>query len=388
MDWFDLASKTREAVKTWGGEIVLIFHNDADGLASGTLAKIGLEAMGKKPTMYCIEKMYPEIVEKIHAHHGNALFIYADIGSGEIEFLERVNQGRVIILDHHKTNPPTTGSIINLDPELFGMNGGEDACGATLTYLFFKEYIPREYIDLALVGMQEIPGEPRGLNELVVKEYGKDPKKKLDRFGKIPKSVSRDLTILGSVGYYQGGVSLGLELAEKGYTKNIKDKIKEFEDRRKAVVRGLLYSLKLKETKNVQWFDAGDAFKGMGTKTIGTFCSFLVHKNIAPNKVLLGFMNVEKKIPKLNGIELELTGNYSKVSARAPDLVKARITGGGIPGLGRLLAKACSDLGGFADGHDFAASGIIPRGKQEALVLEIERELGGEEQKGLGSWIS
>ncbi len=387
MGWFDAASKAREVVKAWTGDVVLVFHDDADGLASASIAISALSQMKKEPVLYCIEKMYPEVVKKIHESHKNDLIIYLDIGSGEIDLLDSL-PGRVIILDHHKTKQPTSNRVANLDPELFGISGDSEACSATLAYLFFKPLASIEkFMDLAIVGMQEIPGEPRGLNELVVKEFGKPVNSKLERFGKIPRSVSRDLTILGSVGYYSGGVEVALKLARNGYSREIKARIKDLEEKRKAVVRELVRSLKLKETKNVQWFDAGDAFKGMGVKTIGSFCSYLVHRNIAPDKILLGAMNVEKSIPRLNGIELELSRSYSKVSSRVPEVAKARIAGKEIPGLGVLLSKACSRIGGFADGHDFAASGIIPRGMMQNLVSEIERELEGGEQKGLGGWF-
>ncbi len=384
--WLNAASSAREIVKN-AKDIVLVFHNDADGLASGTIAKVALERLGIKPTMYCLEKMYPEVVETIHKHHGSALFIYTDIGSGEVDLIERVNKGTVIILDHHKTKKAKTSNTINLDPELFGMNGGEDACGATLAYLFFKDLADiHEYIDLAIIGMQEIPGPPRGLNKTVAGEYGKPIEhQKLERFGKIARSVSRDLTVLGSVGYYTNGVIAGMELAENGYTKEIKEKIRELEEKRKSVVRSLVNNIRLNETMHVQWFDAGSAFEGMGTKTIGTFCSYLVHRAIAPDKILLGFMDVGDKIPRINGIELEISGNYTKVSARVPEAAKENIKSGEWPGVGELMSRSCREVGGFGDGHDFAASGVVPKDAKEKLVQAMEREL--TKSKGLNNWV-
>ncbi len=384
MDWLESASRAEAKVKSWNGDVVLVFHNDADGLASGALAKLAMGKLGKKATMYCLEKMYPEVISKIHEHHKGSLFLYLDIGSGEVEMLEETGD-EVIIIDHHKTKTPNSDSVMNLDPELFGMSGDKDACGATMAYLLFRDIIGKEYSDLAIVGMQEIPGEPQGLNRLAVEDYGKDPKGKLERIGKVPRSVSRDLTVLGSVGYYTGGVKLGLDLAIHGYSKEIKQVIKELDEKRKSIVRELVASLKLKETKYIQWVDVGDAFRGMGTKTVGTFCSYLVHRGIAPNKILLGFMNVENKIPRIDGIELELEGNYVKVSARVPDMAKEKIESGEWPGLGALMSEACKALNGFGDGHDFAASGIIPRDAKEKLAQEMEAKLGS--THGLGDWV-
>ncbi len=381
MDWFSRAKEAVEIVKN-SDKIVLVFHNDADGLASGAIAKKALEKLGKEPILYCIEKMYPEVIEKIHST--NATFIYLDIGSGEVDLLERF-ENKIIIIDHHKTRE--SDKLVNLDPEIFGMSGDKDACSATLAFFFFSQLVPiDELVDLAIVGMQEIPGEPRGMNAKIMEDFKLDPKGKLARFGKIPRSVAFDLTVLGSVGYYSGGVSLALELALNGYSKEIKARIKELEEKRKAVVRELVTSVKLKETKHLQWFDAGSAFKGMGTKTIGSFCSYLVHRRIAPKKILLGFMDVEKKIPKLNGMELELSRDYAKVSARVPEEAKRLIEKGELPSLGLLMSKSCGRLGGFGDGHDFAASGIIPKDTKERLINEMEREISGE--RGLGNWIS
>ena len=129
----------------------------------------------------------------------------------------------------------------------------------------------------------------------------------------------------------------------------------------------------LRETKHIQWFHVGDAFKGMGVKVIGTCCSMLLFQRwIKPSKYLLGFMNMEPEIPGLGRLE----GNYAKVSARAPQALSEAIKAGKAKPLSELLPKAAKLVGGFADGHSVAASGVVPRGAEEELVKKLEGLMG------------
>ena len=110
------------------------------------------------------------------------------------------------------------------------------------------------------------------------------------------------LQILGAVGYYDGGPELGVQASLEGISDKIKQKINEWEEKRKTVNKkliGRLYRERLKETEHIQWFDAGDMYKGMGTKVIGQFCSFLSYQArlIKPDKYILGFVNVPPDVP-------------------------------------------------------------------------------------------
>ena len=44
------------------------------------------------------------------------------------------------------------------------------------------------------------------------------------------------------------------------------------------------------------------------------------------------------------------------------------------PPLSRILAEACSEAGGFGDGHSVAASGVFPEGAEERFLETLERK--------------
>jgi hypothetical protein len=130
-----------------------------------------------------------------------------------------------------------------------------------------------------------------------------------------------------------------------------------------------LYRERLKETERIQWFDAGDMYRGMGTKVIGQFCSFLSYqtKLIKPNKYIFGFVNVPPEVPGWG----ELQGELVKVSVRVPKGLHVLIEQGKMLGAVDLLLKASAEFG-VADGHKYAANVVIPQDKKEVLIEKAD----------------
>jgi len=183
------------------------------------------------------------------------------------------------------------------------------------------------------------------------------------------------LQILGAVGYYSGGPQLGIQAALEGLNEQIKKKINQWEEQRKTVNKRLLarlYRERLKETDHIQWFDAGDMYKGMGTKVIGQFCSFLSYRTrlIKPDKYIFGFMNVPQEIPNWGKLKELLV----KVSVRVPKNLKTMINEGKMPGAVDLFLKASEGFG-VADGHQYAASVVITVDKKEVFIDNVEKAL-------------
>jgi len=183
------------------------------------------------------------------------------------------------------------------------------------------------------------------------------------------------LQILGAVGYYEGGPDTGIKACLEGIDKAVEEKVNALEERRKEVNRkllGKLYREGLKETEHIQWFDAEDMYKNMGTKVIGQFCSFLSYQTrlIKPNKYILGFINVPRKIPKWG----ELKENFVKVSVRVPKPMQEMIDEGRLPGAVNLLENASEGFG-VADGHQYAANVVLPTTKKMELLENAEHIL-------------
>jgi len=364
-------------------EITLVYHDDADGLCSGAITKTALEREGYRVKAFCLEKIYPEVVEDIHKSDGATIF-YSDIGSAHADFISEVNSSRnlTIILDHHDPMPSKDPKVFDLNLEHYGFQGETDFSGATCNYLFAKA-LNEHNIDLsylALVGSQEIPGDYVGLNKVVFEESMKNGVVKVvgKRIEIVKLSVRVDdlfakLQILGAVGYYEGGPELGIQASLEGINDRVKKKIDEWEEKRKRLNKQLiirLYRERLRETPHIQWFDAGDMYKGMGTKVIGQFCSFLSYqaKLIKPNKYIMGFVDVPPEVPGWG----KLKGELVKVSVRVPKGLHSLIDQGKMLGAVDLLLKASEGFG-VADGHKYAANVVIPEDKKEILINRCDK---------------
>jgi len=366
-------------------EVILVHHDDADGLCSAAITKAALEREDYGVRTFCLEKIYPEVIESLHKNVGRTIF-YADIGSSHADFISECNAGRnlTIVLDHHDPTPATDPRVYDLNLENYGFRGENDFSGATCCYLFAKA-LNESNTDLsylALVGSCEIPNGFTGLNKVVLDEsikngvvQGEEKKIEIVRFGTRIDSLFSKLQILGAAGYYEGGPELGIKACLEGITDQVKQKIDELEERRKEVNKRLiarLYRERLKETDHIQWFDAGDMYKGMGTKVIGQFCSFLSYQKrlIKPNKYIFGIVNVPLDIPNWG----KLKKAFVKISVRVPENMQPLIDEGKTLGAVNLLIEASKGFG-IADGHEYAANVVVPIDKKEDLLRNAEEVL-------------
>ena len=180
---------------------------------------------------------------------------------------------------------------------------------------------------------------------------------------------------MGAAGYYEGGPALGIEACLNGLNEKIEKKVEELENRRKTTNKRLLailYRQRLKETEHIQWFDAGDLYRGMGSKVIGQFCSFLSYQArlVKPDKYIVGFMNLQPEIPGWGRLKQTL----AKASVRTPKALKKLIEDGKMTGAVEVLVEASRGFG-IADGHQYAANVVLPREMKEKLIENAEHYL-------------
>jgi len=364
-------------------EATIVHHDDADGLCSAAITKRALEREGIKPETFCLEKVYTEVIEDLHSKTGQTIF-YVDIGSSHADLISEHNKGKnlTIILDHHDPKPAKDPKVLDLNLEHFGFKGETDFSGATCCYLFAKA-LSEGNVDLgylALVGSCEIPEGFLGINRIVLEEtlkgrviQQKGKSFEITKFKMRADALFSKLQILGAVGYYERGPEIGINACLDGLSKEDEEKVKVLEAKRKEANRrilGRLYRERLEETEHIQWFDAGDRYAGMGTKVIGQFCSFLSYQArlIKPNKYILGFVNVPPEIPGWG----KLKEKFVKASVRVPKPMQLPIDSGKLPGAVNLLQKASEGFG-IADGHQYAASVIVPTDKKQTLLENAEK---------------
>lgn len=378
----DFKSKANQAIKELKAvkpkEAVIVYHDDADGLCSAAITKRALEREGIKVKTFCLEKVYTEVIGDVHSKSGQTVF-YVDIGSAHADLIAEYNKGRnlTVILDHHDPKPSKDPKVLDLNLEHYGFRGETDFSGATCCYLFAK-VLSESNVDLSylvLVGSCEIPDGFMGINKIVLEEALKNGviRQKGKSFEIIKLKMRVDaffskLQILGAVGYYDGGPEIGINACLEGLSKEAEDKVNVLEARRKEANRrvlGRFYRERLKETEHIQWFDAGDMYAGMGTKVIGQFCSFLSYQTrlIKPDKYILGFVNVPSEIPGWGKLEEK----FVKASVRVPKTMQTLIDSGKLPGAVNFLDRASEGFG-LADGHQYAASVILPIDKKQMLI--------------------
>jgi len=370
-------------------DILIIHHDDADGLCSAAIIKKALEREGFTTKTICLEKLFPEVLEKLHQEE-NRIYVYTDIGSAHATKISEENKSKnlTIILDHHDFTLSTDPMVYNLNPEVFGVSGEKEASGATVAYLFAKN-LSQQNTDLAylaVIGSAEIPGPLMGLNRDVLKDAlehrlvevlksksGEDYR--VLRLGK-PQSYKRFstmLSVLGSVGYYTGGPEEGVKACLEGLDEKTENLIVKLEEKRRKANQRMLEKLRregLNQLNQIQWFHAYDNFKDMGTKVIGSFCSYLSfqQKIVSPEKYVVGIMNMKSTIPGFGFLSQE----YVKVSARAPKKLGLLVEQGKKPPLSKVLPEACKQFGGFGDGHSVAASGVFLKGKENDFVKALD----------------
>jgi single-stranded-DNA-specific exonuclease len=378
--------QAKEAILQSGLKDALILHHDeADGLCSAALTKVAIEKLGIETRLICLDKLYPEVVKDVEGG-SRRLVVFSDLGSGHVRLLESQNRSKsvLVILDHHDTTENKDPLIHNLNPELNGFSGEEDASSSTVAYLFAKTVDSSlvNFAPLAIIGSTEIPGEAQGLNKIPIQDAEKTgavkrtPKGGVKFDGPVPwlspSRASPILNVLGSVGYYRDGPKLGLAACIKGFDTQILETAKRLEEERKNANQRMMEKIRnrdLTQMKNVQWFHAKENYKGMSGKVVGSFCSYLSYQRLVnPVKYLIGMMNVPPEIPGWG----RLPSSLVKVSGRAPQPLAKIIETGKRPPLSRILPDACEQVGGFGDGHTVAASGVFPVGREEAFLDALD----------------
>lgn len=376
----ELISYAARWLKDSKDEVTLIHHNDADGICSAVIATYVLESLGCDTKRICVEKIHPRVLEAIHKD-GEKFYVYLDIGSGRADLISYyLRSGKVIIVDHHDPTKVDNKGIVNVNPELVGFSGERDASGSTVSYLLFKSMGEAKRVAwCAVVGSAEIPGELMSLNRIPLGdalEEGDVEIKKLRnkeryyvKFLRSPwDRVSSLLTILGTVAYYEGGPEEAVRSClDRKFDMERVEKLESIRKERFSSLIAKISSKGMKHLTNIQWFDVGKHFSGMGSKVLGNFTSMITYRSlIDQEKYVIGMMDYEPEVPGLGRIE----GEWVKVSVRVPKKLSPLVTKGSKPPASRVLEVATKEVGGTADGHAMAASGLVPKDRVRKF-LEI-----------------
>jgi len=130
-------------------------HYDADGLAAGAIVAKALRRAGFFIHLTAGHNLDGEIAASLEAE-GNELVVLCDMGSGQLDAVERLS-APVIILDHHKPLRETTKAdgVVQINPYFGEINGMEELCGASTAFTFALHLDAKNWdcAPLAIAGM-------------------------------------------------------------------------------------------------------------------------------------------------------------------------------------------------------------------------------------------
>ena len=385
-----------------GQEILLVHHNDSDGISSAVTLDAALSRDGFSVERIPLERVHPPIIERIHDQAAGKPVVYTDLGGRAAPVICRANRDRsfTMILDHHPAQHSVSERVLCLSTEFFGLSG-EDKISAATGATIFAQVMNPENIDLSYLGVigalgdshdreGRLVGENRDAmldavaqGDMEVREDHGRETYTLTRFGApIPmQPFAKSLTTLGAAGYAMGGPEAGLEACLHGQTALYQEKLAELtalRDERFTRELARLGAGGLAVTPHIQWFAVGEGFAPMGVKIIGEFCMDIRDEAfMSSDRYIAGFQDMPTEVPGLGVFSWDLV----KVSMRVPTPLGERIVDGSMPGLDWLLPEAALRVGGSIDAcHGYAAAALVPRGRESELIALMNDLLS---QKGL-----
>ncbi|MFN3910267.1 MAG: DHH family phosphoesterase [Candidatus Anstonellaceae archaeon] len=174
------AKECSETIEKMSNPLV-ITHYDCDGLCAGAIVCKFLEAKNIDYRIKIIRKLGEEEIEGLKNEDE---LIFSDLGGGN----KKINElfGQVVIFDHHQTEGIEK---LQLNPHLFGLDGGTEMSGSTCTY-FALEKLP-EIAIVGAVGDMQYPmkGANKKLLEIFQKEGKVEAKIDLKIYGRMSRPL-------------------------------------------------------------------------------------------------------------------------------------------------------------------------------------------------------
>jgi len=161
--------------------LLIISHDDADGLTAGAILFASLQRLGLTPHLRCVKRVDSQLLSQL-PRDGWELYVFSDTGSGQLEGIEKhlLRDARVIVLDHHETPGLEHERLVHVNPHLNGVDGAREVSGAGVAYLLAKEVdsANMDMAHLAVIGalgdVQDAEGGFTGLNRSILADAVKE----------------------------------------------------------------------------------------------------------------------------------------------------------------------------------------------------------------------
>ena len=156
----------------------VVSHYDADGISAGGIICNALYREGYDFHATLMRNPFDKGLERL-AKEENELIIFSDMGSGQIETMEKLGC-KVIIFDHHQYLKSEVGkNVLQINANLCGIDGNYESSGATLSF-FFAKTLNAENEDLSslalagAIGDKQHIGGIRGFNKEILESALKE----------------------------------------------------------------------------------------------------------------------------------------------------------------------------------------------------------------------
>lgn len=177
---FELCKKASKIILSFPKttRIRIISHYDADGITAASIISKALYREGYDFHASLMRNPFDKGLERV-SKEDNDLIIFLDMGSGQIDTIEKMNC-KCIIVDHHQyLKEKTSENIFQINANLCNINGNYEASGSTLTLALAKALNSKnkDLVGLALIGAtgdKQYIGGFRGYNKDIIDEALKE----------------------------------------------------------------------------------------------------------------------------------------------------------------------------------------------------------------------
>ena len=147
------SKKAGDAIRAYKGEIRIVSHYDADGIASAAIMVKALQRAGLRFHLTLVKQLVESTMASL-AGEKRDFIVFLDLGSGHVEMIKRHMPGTdVVIIDHHQTQGELAGSrILQVNPLDFGID--DNISGSGVSYIVARALDPvnRDLSGIAIVG--------------------------------------------------------------------------------------------------------------------------------------------------------------------------------------------------------------------------------------------
>jgi len=156
----------------------VISHYDADGISAAGILCTALYREGYDFHATLMRNPFNKGLERL-AKEKNEIIIFSDMGSAQIEAIEKIGC-KTIIFDHHQyLTADVKENVLQINANLCGIDGNYEACGATLCFSFAKTLNAKnkDMVSLALagaIGDKQHIGGIKGFNKEILENALQD----------------------------------------------------------------------------------------------------------------------------------------------------------------------------------------------------------------------